>query len=66
MSSLVDVEVQSTLTGEWSTGFQIVDIEFDATGDERLRLRRRSDGFELPSTVPSDRVRALHPGRERK
>jgi hypothetical protein len=64
MTSFDDVEVQSTLTGEWSRGFQLVEIERDAAGDDLFRLRRRSDGFELPATVPGDRVRAIHPPQE--
>jgi hypothetical protein len=46
------VEVRNRLDGEWSRGFEI--ISGDANG---YRLRRLSDGGELPLTFADDDVR---------
>jgi hypothetical protein len=61
MGTFVDVEVQNTLTGGWSAGFQVVETEHTATGKEMLRLRRESDGFVLPAPISVDRVRTAKP-----
>ena len=51
------VEVRSTFDGSWVNGFAVV-----ATDDDgRVRLRRLSDGEELPEPFEPDAVR-----RERK
>jgi len=52
-----DVEVQNTLNGGWSSGFEVIDSEESPSGVEMLRLRRRSDGCILPANVSVDRVR---------
>jgi hypothetical protein len=54
-----EVEVQNTLNGGWSSGFEVVEAEHNASGEEMLKLRRRSDGCVLPAPVSVDRVRAL-------
>jgi hypothetical protein len=53
-----EVEVQNTLNGGWSSGFEVVKVERDTGGEEVLRLRRRSDGYVLPAPVSINRVRA--------
>jgi hypothetical protein len=47
------VEVRSTFDGTWNAGFEVVATD----GDGRLRLRRLSDGEELPTSFPPDVVR---------
>jgi hypothetical protein len=46
------VEVRNRLVGDWSRGFEVI----DATPDG-YRLRRLSDGNELPLAMPHDDVR---------
>jgi hypothetical protein len=58
MDTRQEVEVQNTLTGGWTPGFIVIETEHTATGDEVLRLRRQSDGVDLPAPVTVDRVRA--------
>jgi hypothetical protein len=66
MGTFVDVEVQNTLTGGWSPGFQVIDTERTATGEEMFRLQRQSDGFVLPAPISVDRVRSAKPSVQSK
>lgn len=50
------VDVRSTLDQRWSSGFVVIEA-----GPAGYRLRRTSDGSELPGWVPVDQIR-----RERK
>jgi hypothetical protein len=50
------VEVRSTFDGSWVRGFAVVGED-----DDGVRLRRLSDGEELPTPFPKEAVR-----RERK
>lgn len=50
------VEVRSTLDRRWGRGFEIVAVEGDT-----CRLRRLSDGSELPGTFALDDVRRERP-----
>lgn len=47
------VEVRNRLDGRWATGFEIV-----SSGPEGHRLRRLSDGHELPMVFDDEAVRA--------
>lgn len=46
------VEVRKRLDGDWARGFEVVD-----GGPDGYRLRRLSDGGELPLTFSDDDVR---------
>jgi hypothetical protein len=46
------VEVRNRLNGEWARGFEIVRVDI-----EGYRLRRLSDGGELPLAFGADDVR---------
>jgi len=59
MRTFEEVEVQNTLDGGWSPGFEVVEAEHSASGEEMLRLRRRSDGCLLPAPVSVNRVRRM-------
>lgn len=50
------VEVRSTLDGRWGRGFEVVAIDGDA-----CRIRRLSDGAELPGRFTLDQVRRERP-----
>jgi hypothetical protein len=52
------VEVRNRFDGHWARGFEVV-----AVVDAGYRIRRLSDGLELPSTFSGDDVRAK---RDRK
>ncbi len=47
------IEVRRTLDGQWAKGFEVVDRE----GDGTYRVRRLSDGQELPVTLDGDALR---------
>jgi len=57
MDSFQPVEVQSSLTGAWTPGFQVTASERTESGEEMVRLRRQSDGSMLPLPVNARRVR---------
>ncbi len=46
------VEVRNRLNGEWTRGFEIIRV-----GPDGYRLRRLSDGGELPLAFSADDVR---------
>lgn len=46
------VEVRNRLDGRWTKGFEVIEITADA-----YRLRRLSDGMELPLPFAADSVR---------
>jgi hypothetical protein len=46
------VEVRKRLDGEWARGFEVV-----SAGRDGYRVRRLSDGGELPLTISDDDVR---------
>lgn len=46
------VEVRNRLDGRWAKGFEVA-----ATGEDGYRLRRLSDGNELPLSFSDDDVR---------
>ena len=52
------VEVRNRFDGHWARGFEVVSVI-----DAGYRVRRVSDGLELPSTFSTDDVR---PKRDRK
>jgi hypothetical protein len=56
MGSTVPVEVRTRYTGQWATGFEVV--ERTAHG---YRLRRLSDGAVLPVEFSSDEVQVREP-----
>lgn len=47
------IEVRRKLDGQWARGFEIV----DHAGDDGYRVRRLSDGQELPVPIRGDDVR---------
>jgi hypothetical protein len=47
-----DVEVRTRFDGHWARGFEVV-----TTGDDGYRVRRRSDGRELPTLFSPQDVR---------
>jgi hypothetical protein len=49
----VRVEVRNRLDGRWSRGFEVIATD----DDDRYRLRRLSDGGELPVPFPLSEVR---------
>jgi hypothetical protein len=49
------VEVRSRLDGRWSRGFEIAVV----VGGAGYRVRRLSDGRELPAVFESDHVRRV-------
>jgi hypothetical protein len=51
------VEVRSRYEQRWSRGFEISEIVVDNGDHERFRVRRRSDGSELPVLFDADDVR---------
>jgi hypothetical protein len=50
------VEVRSRYEQRWSRGFEISEIVRNG-GHERFRVRRRSDGSELPVLFDADDLR---------
>jgi hypothetical protein len=50
------VEVRARFEQRWSRGFEVSEI-VEAEGAERFRLRRRSDGSELPVLFGADDLR---------
>jgi hypothetical protein len=46
------VEVRNRLDGRWTKGFEVIEVSAD-----RYRLRRLSDGMELPLPFEADSVR---------
>ena len=46
------VEVRRRLDDQWARGFEVL-----AVTDTGYRLRRLSDGVELPATFPADDIR---------
>jgi hypothetical protein len=46
------VEVRSSFDHQWSSGFEVIDGD-----DAGYRVRRLSDGSELPRTFPRDDLR---------
>ena len=57
MDSFEQVQVQSTLTGVWTPGFQVTSTERTDSGVEVVRLRRVSDGWEAERFLTSGRYR---------
>jgi hypothetical protein len=51
-----DVEVRSRFDGKWVGGFQVAELG-GPTGNERVRIRRRSDGSVLPAVFTAAEVR---------
>jgi hypothetical protein len=47
-----EVEVRTHYLETWARGFEITSIEGDCA-----RVRRRSDGVQLPVTIPVERLR---------
>jgi hypothetical protein len=50
------VEVRSRFEDRWSRGFEVSEI-VKCEGKEQFRLRRRSDGSELPVLFDEDDLR---------
>jgi hypothetical protein len=50
------VEVRTRFEERWSRGFEVSEI-VEREGQERFRLRRRSDGSELPVLFGSEDLR---------
>lgn len=46
------VEVRTRFEGRWAAGYEYLGV-----GDEGVRVRRRSDGFEIPRPFGSDDIR---------
>lgn len=49
------VEVRTGFDGSWASGYLVAAID-----DDGIRLRRRSDGEELPATFAPEVVRREH------
>ena len=47
-----EVEVRTHYLETWARGFEITSIDGDCA-----RVRRRSDGVQLPVTIPVERIR---------
>jgi hypothetical protein len=50
------VEVRSRFDQRWARGFELVEVVSDA-GEDRYRIRRRSDGSVLPALFIDDDIR---------
>jgi hypothetical protein len=50
------VEVRARFEQRWSRGFEVSEV-VEAEGAEQFRLRRRSDGSELPVLFGADDLR---------
>ena len=53
------VEVRSRFESRWSRGFEVSEI-VQHDGRDQFRLRRRSDGSELPVLFDADDLREEH------
>ena len=53
------VEVRSRFESRWSRGFEVSEI-VQHEGRDQFRLRRRSDGSELPVLFDADDLREEH------
>lgn len=49
-----NVQVRTRFDGSWVGGFEIV-----GANGQGVRVRRRSDGYEIPRTFELDNVRSL-------
>jgi hypothetical protein len=54
-----EVEVWVSLGTGWTAGFEVVAVEQSDSGEELYRLRRQSDGAEIPVALAADRVRPV-------
>jgi hypothetical protein len=52
----IRVEVRSRFDQRWARGFELAEVVQDQ-GEERYRVRRRSDGSVLPTLFVDDDVR---------
>ncbi len=50
------VEVRSRFDQRWARGFELVEVVSDE-GEDRYRIRRRSDGSVLPALFIDDDIR---------
>ena len=50
------VEVRSRFDQRWARGFELVEV-VQAEGEDRYRIRRRSDGSVLPALFIDDDIR---------
>jgi hypothetical protein len=50
------VEVRARFDQRWARGFELVEVVQDA-GEDRYRIRRRSDGSVLPALFIDDDIR---------
>jgi len=50
------VEVRSRFDQRWARGFELVEVVQDE-GEDRYRIRRRSDGSVLPALFIDDDIR---------
>ncbi|MGH9033116.1 MAG: hypothetical protein ACRDY4_12250 [Acidimicrobiia bacterium] len=50
------VEVRSRFDQRWARGFELVEVVNDE-GEDRYRIRRRSDGSVLPALFIDDDIR---------
>jgi hypothetical protein len=51
-STGTEVEVLTRYERHWATGFEIASVD-----DDRIRLRRHSDGAVLPASFRADEIR---------
>lgn len=56
MSQYDEVEVLITFEGQWVAGFEVASADHDGEGSF-FRVRRQSDGVELPTRLPATRIR---------
>jgi hypothetical protein len=56
----VEVEVRTQFTARWAPGFEV-----DRVVGDRVRIRRRSDGFVIPVALSVDDVRLRPNPRDR-
>jgi hypothetical protein len=58
MGAFDEIEVRDRFTGAWSGGFELHDAD-TADGDERFKVRRRSDGIVLPEWFSAMELRPI-------
>ena len=56
MGEFDEVEVRNDATGEWNGGFELDDAVSDGD-DTQFRIRRRSDGVQLPGWFSAMEIR---------
>jgi hypothetical protein len=57
------VEVRTRFDQRWTRGFEVADVLPGDEGNQRYRIRRRSDDSVLPTEFGSEEIRSEKKGR---